>query len=84
MKPEDVSVELKGGSLWITGERKHETEESGKTWRRIESRFGRFQKVIPLDDADAENVDAQFKDGVLNVTLKKVESAKTRKIPVKG
>src|SRR5262245_45848313 len=48
LKPEEVSVELKHGDLWITGERKTETEEKDKTWHRVERHYGQFRRVVRL------------------------------------
>ena len=85
MKSEDLTVELKGGQLWITGERKHEEEEKGRTFHRIEKRYGRFQRAIPLVAPVKENeIGAEYKDGVLRVTVPKVEEAKPKRIEVKG
>jgi len=85
MKPEDIDVELKHGELWICGSRKEETEEKGKTWHRVERFFGDFRRVIPLgNDVDSEHIEADYKDGVLHVTVPKTETAKTKKINVKS
>lgn len=85
LKPEDFSVELRHGDLWISGQRSEEHQESGKTWHRVERHFGQFRRVIRLgDDVNAEQVSAEYKDGVLRVHVPKSESAKSRKIEVKG
>ncbi len=85
MRPEDFSVELKDGQLWITGERKHEHEESGKTYHRVELQYGRFQRAVGLPTAvKADEVQAEYKDGVLRISVPKDESAKARRITVKA
>jgi HSP20 family protein len=85
LKPEEVNLELKQGDLWITGERKSESEEKGKTWHRVERSYGQFRRVIHLgDDVATESVTAEYKDGVLHVTVPKAEKAKTRKIEIKS
>jgi len=85
MKPDDFHVELKDRELWITGERKHEAEEKGKTYHRVERTYGRFRRVISLGaDADPEKIDAEYKDGVLRITVAKSEAAQPRKITVKS
>jgi HSP20 family protein len=84
LEQKDVSVELTGGMLTISGEKKRETEDKE---RRFSERFyGRFERVIPVDDIEADKVDASFKNGVLTVTLPKSPTAKdkVKKIPIKG
>jgi HSP20 family protein len=85
IKPEEVRVELRNGELWITGEKKEEKEEKGKTYHRIERRYGEFRRTIALPAAVKESqVDAQFKDGVMRITLPKAEQVLPKKIEVKG
>jgi len=85
MQPEEFNVELKHGDLWITGERKEETEKKGRRWHRVECRYGQFRRVIRLsDDVDPENVDAEYKDGVLRISVRKAETACTKHIDVKS
>ena len=85
LKPEDFNVELKEGQLWISGEKKEEHEDKGKNYHHIERRYGQFRRVIPLPDAvDTENVDAEYKDGILRIRVAKSESAKPRRIEVKA
>ncbi|MCA9120628.1 MAG: Hsp20/alpha crystallin family protein [Planctomycetaceae bacterium] len=84
MKPEDVHVEFKDGHLWITGERKNEVEEKGKTFHRIERRYGSFRRVIAIGkEVDAEKVDATYKDGVLTVNVPKAAAAQPKRIQIK-
>ncbi len=85
MKPEDVNVEVRGNMLQITGERKEEREEKGKTWHRTERRVGKFSRALSLPcDVQEKNVNAEYANGVLNITLPKAEKAKTQKITVKA
>jgi HSP20 family protein len=85
LKPEEVNVELKQGDLWITGERKTETEEKGQTWHRVERSYGQFRRVVRLgDEVSTDNVSAEYKDGVLHVTVPKAEKAQTKKIEIKS
>ena len=79
----DVSVELKDDQLTITGERKSETEESGKTFHRVERRYGKFRRVISVPvPIDEEKITADYSNGVLKVTLPKSEKVKPRRIEV--
>jgi HSP20 family protein len=85
LKPEEVKVELREGHLWVTGERKEETEEKGKTFHRMERRYGAFRRVILLPaPVNEEKVEAEFRDGVLKVRLPKIEEVKPRHIAVKS
>jgi len=85
MKPEDVKVELHDRVLTISGERKEEKEEKGKTFHRVERRSGSFRRSFTLPmEVDEAKVDAKFEHGVLNITLPKTEKAAPKKIEVKG
>ncbi len=84
MKPEDVNIELRENQLWITGERKEEKEEKGKAFHRVERQYGQFRRVVPLaGPVESDKIDAQFKEGVLRVTVPKSEKAKPKRIEVK-
>ncbi len=81
---EDVKVFIQDGMLTMQGERKMEKGEKGKKFHRIERSCGRFVRSFRLpDDVDAATVKAEFKDGILNVTLAKSAKAGTRAIDVK-
>ena len=83
VKKEDVKVTIQDGMLTIQGERKQEKEEKGKKFHRIERSYGSFVRSFRVpDDADESAVKAEFKDGMLNVTLAKSEKAKTKAIEV--
>jgi HSP20 family protein len=85
LKPEEFDVELKDNQLWITGERKQEEEQHGKTWHRIERHYGQFRRVIPLETAvEAEKVAAEYTDGVLRISVPKSEAVRPRRIEVKS
>jgi HSP20 family protein len=84
VKKDEVKVTVENGVLNITGERKFEKEEKGKRYHRVERAYGSFVRSFTLpDDADANKVNAEFKDGVLKVHLAKSESAKPKQIEVK-
>jgi HSP20 family protein len=85
LKPEEVSVEFKDGHLWITGERKDETEDKGKTYHRIERRYGKFRRVIALGtEIESDKVDASYKEGVLTINVPKAEAVQPKRIEVKS
>jgi HSP20 family protein len=84
MKSEDVKVELHDRVLSISGEKKEEKEEQGKTFHRVERRSGSFRRAFTLPmEIEAGGVDAKFTDGVLHVTLPKTEKTAPKKIEVK-
>ncbi len=83
VKKEDVKVTIENGMLTIQGERKMEKEEKDKKFHRIERSYGSFTRSFRLpEDADESAVKAEFKDGMLNVTLPKSAKAKPKSINV--
>jgi HSP20 family protein len=85
MKPEEFNVELKNGELWITGEKKEERQEKGKTFHRVARTHGEFRRVIPLPGTvNEEKINAEYKAGVLKVFVPKTEAARSRHIEVKA
>ena len=84
VKKEDVKVTVEDGVLTIQGERKHEKEEKGKKFHRVERSYGSFVRTFSLPDLiEEEKVKAEFRDGVLNLYLPKSEKAKPKAIEVK-
>jgi len=86
LKKEDVKVEVTEDALIIEGERKRETEEEGRGFRRSERSYGRFYRAIPLPEgAETDQAKAQFRDGELEITIPLVESKrKGRQIPIEA
>jgi len=81
--PKDIEVTMDNGVLTIKGERKHESEEEANGYKRIERSYGTFYRRFSLpDSADAERVSAKGKDGVLEVSIPKLEKVQPRKITV--
>ena len=83
MEPKDLNVEVTEDAVYISGERKSEskTEEEGVT--RSEFHYGKFQRVIPLPTRVENNkVTAEYKDGILNLTLPKSEEGKHKVVKV--
>ncbi len=87
MDVKDIQISLENDSLVLSGEKKSEHEEKGKGTYRFERSFGSFQRVIPLDsEVEESKVEAQFKNGVLSVTLPKTPAAMkaAKKIEIKS
>lgn len=83
----DIEVLLTEDALTIRGEKKQEKEEKGKTYYHMERTYGSFNRVIPLPAGiDQKKVEAQFKNGVLSITLQKTaeEKARGKKIAIKA
>jgi len=83
MKKEEIDLSLHNGTLSISGERKQETKFEGAEVYRAERFVGRFQRAVTLPTTvAADKVKAQYKDGILTVTLPKTEEAKPKQINV--
>ncbi len=83
MKKEDIEISLHDGGLSISGERKSEQKFEDAEVYRSERFVGRFQRTVALPSAVAiDQVKAQYKDGILTVTLPKTEEAKPKQINV--
>ena len=83
MEAKDIDVNVTENAVYISGERKTEnkTEEKGTT--RSEFYYGKFQRVIPLPARiQNSNVTAEYKDGILNLTLPKTEQEKNKVVKV--
>ena len=84
VKKEDVKVTLEDGVLTIQGERRYEQDEKTKKYHRIERSYGRFVRTFSVPESvDDGKVKAEYKEGVLTLSLPKAEKAKPRAIEVK-
>jgi HSP20 family protein len=80
---EEVKVEVLDGVLTIEGERKREKEDKGKRFHKVERSYGKFVRQFALPTAvAADQVKAEFKDGMLNVHLPKTVEARPKAIEV--
>ena len=85
MNRQDVHIDLTENVLTIRGEKKEETEREEKEMRVYERSYGSFRRSFTLSSpVDEAKVSAEFKDGVLKVTLPKLERAKGREIQIKA
>lgn len=87
LRREDVDLSVDGDTLVITGHKSEESDDAAATYRVSERRYGRFERVFPLPlDVDRGRIEAQFKDGVLRITLPKNPSAASprSRIEIKG
>ncbi len=78
-----IDVRVENQTLTIAGERKFETQDSGKGFHRIERAYGTFVRSFAVPNSfDTDKIGAEYKNGVLTVTLPKKEAAKPRQIKV--
>jgi HSP20 family protein len=83
MREEDIDVSVVDNTLTIKGERKAETEVKDEDYYRCERSYGSFLRSVPLPSAvDANKIEANYEDGVLEVTLPKTAAAKRKKVKV--
>ena len=85
MEDSEVNVALSDGVLTISGEKKSESEEEGRTFHRVERRYGSFKRSLQLpQDADENKIKAKMKNGLLHIEIAKIKEqekkAKTIKI----
>jgi HSP20 family protein len=82
--PEDkIAVEFDDGSLTVSGERERTEEVKNDGFYRYERRFGSFSRAVGLPQGVTEDdVNADYRDGVLEITVKKPEAPKPRRIQV--
>lgn len=84
LSEDDVELTIDKGRLTVQGEKRLEKEDTDGKYRRIEATYGSFYRSFPLPDLiDQDNIGARFDNGVLYVTLPKVEAAKPKRIEVK-
>lgn len=81
---EDVQVSIENNVLTIRGERKFEAETKKENYHRVERNYGEFIRSFALPTfVDASLINAEFKDGVLRVTLPKRAETKQKQVEVK-
>lgn len=81
VKKEDVNVQIEDGILQVSGERKIKEEIKEENYYKVESSFGSFSRSFKLpEEADFENIHAESNNGVLEIVVPKLESAKVDKV----
>jgi HSP20 family protein len=85
MKKEEIKLTVAEDTVTISGERRHEAEQKGKTFHRIERAYGGFQRTIVLPvSVESAKASASYKSGVLELTLPKSEKVKAREIAIES
>jgi len=81
----DIDITLSEGLLTIKGEKKFENDEKSENFHRRESCYGSFTRSFRLPlEIENNKIEANYKDGVLNITLPKAEAVAPKKIEVKS
>ena len=81
--PKDVEVEVENGTLTLRGERRQEKDVKEENYRRIERSYGSFVRSFTLPNTvDTEKIQAEYRSGVLELTLPKRAEAKPKQIKV--
>ncbi len=85
MKKDDINLELDGQTLHISGEKEKKDDDKQKTYHRVESTYGYFERYFTLpDNAKVDEIDAQYEEGVLKISIPKdKEKTETKKIDIK-
>jgi len=84
MNKDEVKITLENNVLTIRGEKRNESEKKENNYHRVERSYGMFERSFTIPGSIKTNdIDAQYKDGVLTLTLPKAEEAKPKQIDVK-
>ena len=83
VREDDLEISLTGNRLTISGKREQEKREQGETYYATERSYGSFSRAFTLPDGtDGDNVKAELKNGVLQVTVPKKPEVQPRKITI--
>ena len=84
LDPKDIKLSVEQNVLTISGERKAEKEEEGKTYHRRETYYGAFSRSFALPRlVDREKIEAEYKNGILTVTVPQTPEARPKQIDVR-
>jgi HSP20 family protein len=79
----EIDVRVENQTLTLAGERRFEQQDGNKGYHRIERSYGRFVRSFAVPNVfDTENIRAEYRNGVLSITLPKKEAAKPRQVKV--
>ena len=80
---DDIELTIANNVLTLSGEKRSESEDKGTTWHRIERSYGKFTRSFTLPrDVDAAKIQAQYNNGLLEITLPKAAGAIPHKIQI--
>lgn len=76
----DIKVECNKGNIVITAEMKEYEEENKKYLHRERKMYGKIERSFHLEDIDEESIEASFKDGILTISVEKIDEDKNKKV----
>lgn len=76
----DIKVECNKGNIVITAEMKEHEEENKKYLHRERKMYGKIERSFHLEDIDEESIEASFKDGILTISVEKIDEDKNKKV----
>jgi HSP20 family protein len=83
--PKDIDIEVQNQTLTVKGQRNFDKTEATKGYHRIERNYGTFVRSFTVPTTvDTEKVAADYKNGVLTISLPKKEAAKPRQIKIQA
>ena len=83
VNPDEVEIRVEDNTLYLKGERKFEKDVKEQNYHRVERSYGTFTRTFSLPNSiDADKVAANYKDGVLTLTMPKKEEAKPKTIKI--
>lgn len=75
----DIKVEFNKGNIVVKAEHEETMEENKKYLHRERKMYGRLERSFHLDDVDEDTLEASFKDGILTISVSKVDEDKNKK-----
>lgn len=85
IRQEDLDISVTDNRMTISGKREHEEKEEGETYFSVERNFGSFCRSFTLpQNVDVSHVDANYENGVLQISVPKLSESRARKIEIKG
>jgi len=84
LSKEEITINIKDNLLSISGEKKQEKKTEDENYHRTERIFGSFQRTFRLPEyADQDNIAAEYKNGILNVSIPKLEESISKNVEIK-
>jgi HSP20 family protein len=82
LEKKDIKLTFEDERLTLSGERKYEKEDKKKNYHRVERAYGKFERSFYLPDVKGDEIKADYKEGVLTVSIPKSEATKPKEISV--